>query len=211
MGPSFGDGRSTNSSLLGSATRKPMRRSYAPDTVLRVLLVVAATAGELGDVPGLVSGVGPVEAAVSTATAIAASRPRAVVNVGLAGARGFVEPRFVIGSRALDCDAEDPDWFELDVDADPRLVAAAAQALPGAVVAPIGTSARVGGSRGCEVEAMEGFAVLRAAARAGVPAVEVRVLTNEINEPDRAKWRFAEGMKLLREALPRLVEELGRA
>jgi futalosine hydrolase len=111
----------------------------------------------------------------------------------------------------LYCDAEDPDWFELDVEADARLVAAAAQALPGAVVAPIGTSARVGGSRGCEVEAMEGFAVLRAAARAGVPAVEVRVLTNEINEPDRANWRFADGKKLLADALPRLVEELERA
>ena len=34
---------------------------------------------------------------------------------------------------------------------------------------------------------MEGYAVLRAAALAGVPAVEVRVLANAIGEPDRAR------------------------
>ena len=57
---------------------------------------------------------------------------------------------------------------------------------------PIGTSARVGGSHGVDVEAMEGFAVLRACELAGVPAVEVRVVSNEIGEPDRALWRFDE-------------------
>jgi nucleoside phosphorylase len=178
--------------------------------VLRVLLVVAATAGELGDVPGLVCGVGPVEAAAATAAAIAAAKPSAVLNVGLAGARTFSEPRFVIGSRALYCDSDDARWIDPSVEADAGLVAAVARVLPDAAVEPIGTSARVGGTHGCEFEAMEGYAVLRAAARAGVPAVEVRVLTNEIAEQDRVKWRFAEGKRLLAAALPMLVEELGR-
>ncbi len=53
---------------------------------------------------------------------------------------------------------------------DPALLAAARRALPEARVLPIGTSARVGGTSGCDVEAMEGFAVLRAAELAGVPA-----------------------------------------
>jgi hypothetical protein len=38
---------------------------------------------------------------------------------------------------------------------------------------PIATAARVGGSSGYQVEAMEGFGVLRAAELAGVPALEV--------------------------------------
>ena len=70
---------------------------------------------------------------------------------------------------------------------------------------PIGTSARVGGSHGVDVEAMEGFAVLRACELAGVPAVEVRVVSNEIDEPDRARWRFDEAFALLAEKTPRLV------
>jgi futalosine hydrolase len=58
---------------------------------------------------------------------------------------------------------------------------------------------------------MEGYAVLRAAALAGVPAVEVRVVSNAIGEPDRGKWRFADARAALAAALPRLVEELARA
>ena len=55
---------------------------------------------------------------------------------------------------------------------------------------------------------MEGFAVLRACALAGVPALEVRALSNEIGEPDRARWRIDDGLALLRDALPRLLEAL---
>jgi hypothetical protein len=58
---------------------------------------------------------------------------------------------------------------------------------------------------------MEGYAALRAASLAGVPALEVRVLANAIGEPDRARWRFDDAKAALREALPRLVEELDRA
>ena len=176
-----------------------------------VILVVAATEPELAGLPGLVCGVGPVDAAARTAAAIAGQRPAAVLNVGLAGARTFAEPRLVIGSAAVYCDADDPAWVVLRLAPDERLVAAAARALPAASVEPVGTSARVGGTSGCEVEAMEGYAVLRACSLAGVPAVEVRAVANAIGEPDRAKWRFAEGKALLRESLPALVEELARA
>ena len=69
----------------------------------------------------------------------------------------------------------------------------------------------MGGSSGCEFEAMEGYAVLRAAALAGVRAVEVRVLANAIDEPDRALWRFAEAKVALAAALPRLIVEVARA
>ena len=58
---------------------------------------------------------------------------------------------------------------------------------------PIHTSAAVGAAAanapdGPLVEAMEGFGVLRAAARAGVPAVEVRAISNAIGEADRRRW-----------------------
>jgi nucleoside phosphorylase len=75
-------------------------------------------------------------------------------------------------------------------------------------VLPIGTSARVGGTSGCTVEAMEGFAVLRAAQLAGIPALEVRAVSNEIDEPDRARWRFDDALGALAQALPLLLAEL---
>jgi cytosine/adenosine deaminase-related metal-dependent hydrolase len=77
-------------------------------------------------------------------------------------------------------------------------------ALPDARVLPIGTSAAVGGASSCEIEAMEGFGVLRACEAAGVPAVELRVVANSPDEPDRTKWRFDEAFRVLGEALDRL-------
>jgi nucleoside phosphorylase len=171
------------------------------------MLVVAATQQELEGVDGIVCGIGPVDAAAATARALADRRPRAVLHVGLAGAHGFDEPELVIGSEALYCDT-DSRLVRDRVAPDPSLLAAARAALPRARVCAIGTSARVGGTSGCDVEAMEGFAVLRACELAGVPAVEVRAVANEVSEPDRARWRFADGLALLRDTLPRLVREL---
>lgn len=178
-----------------------------------MILVLAATPEELAGAPdGAVCGVGPVEAAARAAAAIAERRPSGVLNIGLAGARTFAGPAFVIGSEAVYCDTDDPRWIELRAPADAGLVAAARRALPDASVAPIGTTARVGGAgEACGVEAMEGYAVLRAAALAGIPAVEVRVLSNAVGEPERAKWRFSEARSALAAAVPRLVEELARA
>lgn len=181
-----------------------------------MILVVAATADELRGADGsatLVCGVGPVEAAARTAAALAAARerPAALLHVGIAGGRTFDEPSFVIGSEAVYCDADDPHWIELRMAGDPALVEAARRVVPTARVEPIGTTARVGGSNGCEVEAMEGYAVLRAAALAGVPAVEVRVLSNAIDEPDRARWRLDDAKETLAAALPALIGALGGA
>jgi futalosine hydrolase len=172
-----------------------------------MLLVVAATERELAPVQGArtaICGIGPVEAAVATARAIAEERPSAVLHVGIAGARALDPLTLVIGSEAVYCDPAGqlvPARSLPDGDLLARLHAA----FPAAVVEPIGTSARVGGSHGVEVEAMEGFAVLRACELAGVPAVEVRVISNAIDEPDRARWRFDEAFATLADALPRLV------
>jgi futalosine hydrolase len=179
-----------------------------------VILVVAATERELAGVDGakgLVCGIGPVEAAATTAAAIAADRPQAVLHVGIAGVRrqsGLEAPALVVGSEALYVDVVyEPAVRSVRPAAE--LVAAARRALPDASVLPIGTSGRVGGA-GQDVEAMEGFGVLRAAELAGVPAVEVRAVANEIEEPDRALWRFDEAFEAIAAATPRLLLEIDR-
>jgi nucleoside phosphorylase len=179
-----------------------------------VILVVAATDGELrgADRAGtLVCGVGPVEAAARTASALAHGLPAAVLHVGVAGARGFDLGGFAIGSSAVYSDADDAAWIDLEIAPDERLVAAARRALPDARVVPIATTARVGGATACEIEAMEGYAVLRACALAHVPAVEVRALSNEIAETDRARWRLDEAKRALAGALPQLIAAVEEA
>jgi nucleoside phosphorylase len=177
------------------------------------VLVIAATERELEGLDAaehrlLVCGVGPVEAALATARALVSDPPTAVLHIGLAGARGFTEPELVLGSEAVFCDADNPSLVPSRCRPDETMLAAARGVFPAARVCSIGTSARVGGSRGCEIEAMEGFAVLRACELARVPALEVRAVVNEIAEPDRARWRFEDGFALLRSAVPRLVEAL---
>ena len=178
-----------------------------------VLLLVAATDRELCDHDGLVCGVGPVEAAVATARALALRRFDAVLHVGLAGGRDLAIGSVVVGTEAVyrDLSAE---WPVVDrVTPDAGLVERVRVALPEAAAAPIHTSAAVGASRatvshGPLVEAMEGFGVLRAAERAGVPAVEVRAVSNEIGEEDRSRWQLGVALDALEDALPKIVRAL---
>lgn len=176
--------------------------------------MVAATARELaagGAWRVLECGVGPVEAAARTAAAIATRRPAAILHVGIAGARraaGIVPPALVIGIEAQYGDSGvGPEWAPSVVMPSQRLLDAARRVLPLARLAAIGTSARVGGTS-TPVEGMEGFAVLRAAQLAGVPALEVRAISNLVEEDDRAKWMFAEAFAAIVAATPRLVEEI---
>jgi hypothetical protein len=96
---------------------------------------------------------------------------------------------------------------------DGDLVDAVRAALPDAPVLPIHTSAAVGGAcnfqlQGPLVEAMEGFGVLRAAEQAGVPAVEVRAISNALGEEDRARWDIDGALAALGRAIPALVDAL---
>jgi futalosine hydrolase len=175
-----------------------------------VLLLVAATDRELCGHDGLVCGVGPVEAAVATARALALTPVDAVVHVGIAGARGLAPGALVVGTAAVYCDLS-AEWPVVGrVTPDEALVAAVRAALPDADALPIHTSAAVGGAAlslptGPLVEAMEGFGVLRAAERAGVPAVEVRAVSNVIGEDDRRRWDVAGALTALETALPTVV------
>jgi len=129
--------------------------------------------------------------------------PAGVLHIGIAGARTLEPLSLVIGSESIYEDARGP-LVPARVEPDAALLAAVRAALPEAHVLPIGTSAHVGGTSACEVEAMEGFAVLRACELAGVPAVELRAISNAVDEADRGKWRFEEAFELLGAALDRL-------
>jgi futalosine hydrolase len=172
------------------------------------VLLVAATDIELCERPGLVCGIGPVEAAAATAREIASNPPSAVVHVGIAGGRGITPGGLVIGSEAvyIDISAEIP--IVDHVQPDPELLAKVREAAPDALVLPIGTSGAVGGVTDdrLRVEAMEGFGVLRACELAGVPAVEIRAISNELAEGDRSRWRIGRALEALAEAVPRVLE-----
>ena len=182
-------------------------------------MVVAATDFESALVDGaavrtIVCGIGPVEAALATSRAITDDRPTAILQIGIAGALTLPHASIVLGSEAVYCDVLDPLARIARVErvqADVGLLAAARRALPDANVLPIGTSGRVGGGIDCEVEAMEGFGVVRAAALAGVPALELRAVSNPVTEADRDRWRIDDALDALRAALPPVLEELSRA
>ena len=175
------------------------------------MLVVAATERELAILDGadtVCCGIGPVEAALQTARAIAERRPDAVLHVGIAGAHGIEPPALVLGSEAVYCDVIDAGSTLPRVERvrpDAALLERVRGALPDAHVLPIATCGKVGGGAGCDVEAMEGFGVLRACELAGVPAVELRAISNSPGEPDRAKWRFDEAFATLADAVERVL------
>ena len=175
------------------------------------MLVVAATERELAHVRGVetfVCGIGPVEAALRTAQAVAELEPEAVLHIGIAGARGIPAPALVLGSASVYCDVIDPSSLLKRIERiepDAALLARVRAALPEAHVLPIATAGRVGGGTACEVEAMEGFGVLRACALAGVPAVELRAVSNAPGEADRGTWSFEDAFAALGDAVARVL------
>lgn len=174
------------------------------------MLVVAATEKELAHVAGLdrfCCGIGPVEAALRTARALEERKPDAVVHVGIAGSRTLEPPALVLGSEAVYCDVIDPASTLPRIGRarpDAVLLDRARGALPDAHVLPIATCGKVGGGSGFDVEAMEGFGVLRACELAAVPAVELRAISNSPDEADRTHWRFDDAFAALAAALQRL-------
>jgi futalosine hydrolase len=174
------------------------------------VLIVAATERELALLERHVTfccGIGPVEAALQTARALEERRPDAVLHVGIAGSRTLEPPALVLGSEAVYCDVIDeastlPRVERINPDV--ALLERVKAALPEAHVMPIATCGKVGGGTGFDVEAMEGFGVLRACELAGVPAVELRAISNSPDEADRTLWRLDDAFAALASALDRL-------
>ena len=177
-------------------------------------LLVAATERELCGFEGLVCGIGPVEAAAATAQALAQVRPNAVLHVGIAGGRGIAPPALVLGSEAVYCDVSTSARRCRASRASFRTrgcLAAARAALPGA--RSCYRSGRARGSAAAsefEVEAMEGFAVLRAAAarRRARRSSCARSRTRSPSPTARA-GDSTEALAALAAALPRLLSALG--
>jgi futalosine hydrolase len=199
-----------------------------------MILVVCALAQELrhyiapAHVRILAVGVGPVEAAIGTARALATDRFTHVVNAGIGGVfRGFghVGDAFAIGNETLaDFGLEGGGAMTLPggatlqerADADAALLSVAGTlALPiaaGLTVAQVtttdATAARLQRRYDVAVESMEGFSVLRAAADAGIPAVEVRGISNYVGDRDHSAWDFDAGARATARVLAAIVSEL---
>jgi futalosine hydrolase len=199
-----------------------------------VILVVCALRAELRGItlPAGVeiaeSGVGPVEAAIRTAALLATGSYRSVVNAGIGGAfRGRAsigEGVIVAEERLADFGLEGggrltlPDGARL-VDrafaADELL--AAVEKLPYRTVSGLSvvsvtttdeTAQRLSAAYDTDVESMEGFAVLRACERAGIPGIEVRGISNYVGARERAEWDFGTGASACRETLEAVLQAL---
>ncbi|MFI5958470.1 futalosine hydrolase [Cryptosporangium sp. NPDC051539] len=203
------------------------------------LLVVTAVRAELdalglsgGAVTGLVGGVGPVAAAVSTAMALGDGKYDLVLSTGLAG--GF-PGRAPIGSIVV---ADTVRWADLGADTEEGFLDLAGLGLAGgdvlaspagrlvtdalsdaripALTGEILTLSTMTGTdrRGAELasvhpsavaEAMEGYGVAWAAARAGVPWAELRAVSNLVGRRDRSAWNIPLAFEALRGAVTALA------
>jgi len=201
------------------------------------VVVVCALADELAGFacrPGmrvLTCGVGSVEAAAATARALAGGDVDVVINAGIAGVfpgRGNVGEAFIVAEELYaDFGLEDGAPLTLpggatlvhQVRASAALIEAGRRtALPlargltvNAITTTDATARRLREAYACDVESMEGFAVLRAAELARVPAIEVRGISNIVGDRTRAQWDFRAGSRAAVEALRSLLAVIAPA
>lgn len=209
---------------------RPPRHATAP------VLIVCAVAQELArlrsrnDVHVVAVGVGPVEAAHGTARALAARPYRAVINAGIAGGFrdrcGVGDVIVVTREDYADLGLEDGKTFPLPEGAQLERTAHADASLmrpfldglipvivgrgvTSATVTTTDARARLLGLRyGADVESMEGFAVFRAAAQVGVPAIGIRGVSNIVGDRATNEWNFAAGAASAVETTEALLDVL---
>ncbi|HET6895742.1 MAG TPA: futalosine hydrolase [Candidatus Baltobacteraceae bacterium] len=194
-----------------------------------MILVTCAVGKELAflrpqpHVELLVTGVGPVEAAAAVSRALAQSTYDLVVSAGIGGAfEGMAEigEGLVVADEMLELDLETgapialPDGAAIvnratsDLTLVDRLVELGYRAVRGITVhrvtATDGSAARLA-AFGVGIETMEGFAVLRAAEIAGVPAVEVRGISNIVCDRKNSRWDFSAGVQGVQQILTALL------
>jgi futalosine hydrolase len=184
----------------------------------------------------LAAGVGPAAAAAGCAAALAAAElgGQSYDLVVCAGIGGGFEPAappvsVVVADSivAADLGAETGEGFTpvaelgfgVSVHRSPaRLSRAVAQAM-GAVHGPVLTVSTVTGTAaratelaarhpGAAAEGMEGFGVAEAAGAHGVPALEIRTVSNPVGPRDRGAWRIGEALAALTEACGKLPSVL---
>lgn len=198
----------------GSAGAEPVARQIGPLS-LRVL----------GDVGVVAGGVGPAAAAASTATVLAAlaEPPELVVSAGIAGAfAGRAEigdlvaaDRFVAADLGSDSDTGflDLDTLGFGTSTLPALPPALATAVTVGSVLTVSTAtgtearaAELARRSDAVAEAMEGFGVATAAALHGIPAAELRGISNRVGRRDRAAWDVGAALAAVRRGATALAQ-----
>lgn len=176
----------------------------------------------------LLSGVGKANAAGSTARAIARLAPARILNLGVCGSLPHPRPlligQSVLASRCLLADegietpgawiplatagfsaAIDSDWLLTSEPFNRQLASFADRTGTIATVSSCsGTDARAAEiARRCEsdglAEAMEGAAIGLAAARAGIPFAELRVVSNRTGDRETQGWNLPVALERLEE------------
>lgn len=197
-----------------------------------MILLTSAVAEELSffqardGIEILVTGVGPVEASCAIASALCRRTYHLVINAGLAGSfDGAVQlgEGVVVAEDAMELGLEDGTALSLPRDetaidrsrSDPNLVArlrakgyAVVRGVTVSRVTSTDSTARRLADRGAQVESMEGFAALRAAEIAGIPAIELRGISNRCGARDSSEWNFAAGLAGLQRITDALFELL---
>ncbi|MFH5185631.1 futalosine hydrolase [Paenibacillus sp. TAB 01] len=184
----------------------------------------------------VVAGVGPAASAARTAAALAAADYGLVLSAGIAGGfKGRAElGSLVVASEivAADLGAQTPDGFlsldelgfgsaraAVDAALAERLAAALRAAGLSAQAGPVLTVSTVTGTAeraaelaarvpGAAAEGMEGFGVATAAQQCGIPALELRAVSNPVGPRDRGAWRIADALAALEAASSLLPEVL---
>ena len=199
--------------------------------IVTSVLGEAEAIGTLEGARVVVSGVGRTNAAAATTEAILRDAPAggfdAVLSAGVAGALPggdlsigdavvasscvYVEEGMITPAGFADMTAL---GFALGkfagnaVPVDERLLSLIGPLFRVAPIATVATcsgtdaaAAEVARRTGAVAEAMEGAAVVHAARRLGVPAIELRVISNTTGDRDRQVWRLAEAMTALGDAV----------
>jgi len=210
IGSSLEGSQRVSFGIVGGADA--LQRATRARILLRVILLVAATEGELVQLPGtraFACGLGP-SMRLATRAALLEADAQACWHVGIAGARrgsGIPLLALVIGSESIYSDHRLRARPSPVATPDAALVAAACRALPERSCAG---SRRAPGRRRSRRRGRGDGGLWRPARGAGRrrPALEVRVVSNEVEEQDRANWMFIEAFAALHAMLPGLVEEV---
>jgi futalosine nucleosidase len=183
----------------------------------------------------LVAGVGPVAAAAATAKELAKERYELVISTGIGG--GFSPRAevgtLVIANEIVGADlgVETLEGFssfdelgfgstriQVDLNLLRQLTTALHEAKLPAITGPIITVSTATGTAvsaaersrripGVAAEGMEGYGVALAAHIYGVPALEIRAISNQVGPRDRNSWRVNDALTILEKTFS-VLEEL---
>jgi futalosine hydrolase len=199
----------------------------------------ARAIGVMNDAKVLVGGIGRTNAAAAATEAILKQQHKidAVISAGVGGAlpgsklspgdsivasrciyleEGILTPHGFTDMRGLGFSLGDFEGNAVPVDE--RLLDVLGAIFP---IGPIATVATCSGTdesaaevvrrTGALAEAMEGAAVVHAARRLGVPAIEIRAISNFAGDRANQQWDFARGLQALGESVQAAVKALQKS